>query len=108
MNPTPEKPSPELFAQQVLELLAEHIASNDRVVAAVEHAETNIPKEADRILHEHRQSLANLPAPVPAERESDIPAVKKYLSEVIHLWGTIVVILIVASSCTVLFFVLRR
>jgi len=109
MTPNP-KPSPELLAEQVLELLSEHISSNDRVVAAVEKIENTLPKEADRILKDHRESLANLPPPVAAvpNEPADLPALKRYLSEAIHLWGAILTVLLVLSSCTLLFFILHR
>jgi hypothetical protein len=110
MNTTPEKPSPELLAQQVLELLADHIAANDRVVAAVAHAETEFPKEAERILTEHRQSLANLPTPkiTMPETASELSALQACLSDAIYMWGTILTVLLAVSSGTLLFFILHR
>lgn len=95
--------TPESIRQeQILELLSAHIASNDRVVTAIERIEEKHPKEAERILAEHRETLSNMPAPVIQLPPSEIPALKKHLGGLIQLWGIVIAILILVSITIIL------
>ena len=106
MNETPaSRPDPEL----ILELIAEHIAANDRVVAAAERIGTTLPQEAERILREHRQMMANPPPPSPAKPvPSEWPAAQRYLEERMRTWGLTQLGVLILIGCMVLYFLLRR
>ena len=109
MNPPPTTPStPDIRQEQILELLADHVASNERVVATVVRVGEKFPQEAERVLREHRQHLAQTPAPrINLPANPDIPAMRREIASLVQMWGIVLAIVIILSSGVILFFVLR-
>jgi len=112
MNPTPTPPPgpksfvPDVRVEQVLDLLSEHTASNERVVAAAERLETEFPKRAETILAEHRRALASMPSPaitIPKPSEEPI----RRVADLVHLWGGILTVLIGLVLCGIIYIISR-
>lgn len=96
LNPSSAASGPDTIrSEQVLELLAEHIASNDRVVSTIERAEKNIPAAAEHILEDHRRALERMPAPTVrlAAAAAPVPSPPD-VRTLIHLWGAFLAVLI--------------
>ena len=101
--------TPETRQEQILELLADHLASNDHVAAVVKAVGEKFPQEAERILKEHRQAIAQASAPkVTLPANPDIPALRRDVAQVVQMWAIIVAGIVVFSAGVLLFFLLRR
>jgi len=101
--------TPETRQEQILELLADHLASNDHVEAVVKAVGEKFPQEAERILKEHRQAIAQASAPkVTLPANPDIPALRRDVAQVVQMWAIIVAGIVVFSAGVLLFFLLRR
>ena len=109
MNPSTPKPPPPL--EQILELLSEHVASNDRVTTAIERFREQFPLEAERILAEHRRLI---PAPTQHTNPPMEPAtaetkpILRNIVDLSNIWGSVIVGLILLSSGAILYFVAFR
>lgn len=95
MTPTPEN-------ERLLEVLSAHVASNNRVADAIDRFEKNFPTTAERILSEHRSSIASIPPPKVILPESQLPAVQRTIVIHQHVWGTVLFVLILLLGCFLL------
>ena len=107
MTPSQSTPDPRL--EQMLELLADHIESNNRVVSAAESLEQHLPETMDQLLKEHRQEIAQSPASETiVNPDPQVPAMRRELSDLIQIWGITTVAITVLSAGVILFFTLRH
>ena len=105
---TPTDPAAQtLRTEQILELISEHIASSDRVVAAAERIEECLPKETERILGEHRQKLSSMPPLRVILPPSELPELRKHLARLIHGWGMVAAVTLAVACATLLVLLLR-
>lgn len=70
-------PRPRL--EQMLELIADHIESNNRVVSAVESLEQHLPEKMDQLLKEHRQQTQAPASESTVKPDPQIPAMRREL-----------------------------
>ena len=91
--------------ERLLEVLSAHIASNNRVADAIDRFEKDFPTAAERILTEHRSSIAAIPPPRVILPESQLPTVQRAIVIRQHLWGTMLFLLILLLGC---FLILQR
>ena len=66
--------------EQILEMLSENTASNDRVVEAAGSIERNFGTKAEEILAGHRRAIAAMPAPKIVLPPSEAPAVRRSIA----------------------------
>jgi len=92
----------------MLELIADHIESNNRVVSAVESLEQHLPEKMDQLLKEHRQETQAPASESTVKPDPQIPAMRRELSDLIQIWGITTVAITVLSAGVLLFFVLRH
>jgi hypothetical protein len=107
MTTTPSQSNPDIRLEQMLELIADHIESNTRVVSAVESLEQHLPEKMDQLLKEHRQET-QAPASESTVKPDQVPAMRRELSDLIQTWGITITVITVLSAGVLLFFVLRH
>lgn len=106
-TPTPSTPPVDVQVEQLLEALSVHVASNNRVVIAVERLEREFPNQATAILHAHREALAAMPVPV--VRLPPPPAdPNRRLVDAIYITGAITSGLTVLIGCGIIYLFFHR